>query len=430
LIDLRRTVVRTLAVAAFAAVAALAPAARADEPGPPTHDMGRTDWLDVGVVLDAQRVLVGATNTEFVRGVPGITDVGAGEWLLVTQEGDRTMVARANAKGRVLEAAIEAIDTVFVGGPSTDAVWIDAVRYRGGAKVFPNPRRRLTVANRVNVEGYLRGVLPHEIGKLDAATVEAGKAQAVAARTYTLSYVGRRGEEGFDLYASVEDQVYGGTTGEAPFTDRAVLDTRGVVALSSGSYIRANYHSTCGGATVNVEDIWPDPPFPWLRQVEDGPPGHSWCESSKHFRWTESWSATEVLADLNEFGPEQSGQSRPDGGWRRLDDVRIESRTPSGRVRELVFATDRGDVVVVADKVRRVLRRPKTEGGGILRSALFKLGVEKDARGRVTRVIASGAGNGHGAGMCQVGALAQSRAGRDYETILRSYYTGIELVRL
>jgi stage II sporulation protein D len=404
--------------------------ARADEPGPSPDTMGRTEWLDVGIRLDIDRVLIGATSSEFIRGVPGIGDMGPGEYLLVRQDGNRTLVARADSRGREVDPPVTAIDTVYVGGPATDSMWINGVRYRGGAKVYANPRRNLTIANRVSVESYLRGVLPHEIGKLDAVTLEAGKAQAVAARTYTLSYVGRRAPEGFDLYASVEDQVYGGTTDETSFTDRAVFETRGVVALSNGAYIRANYHSTCGGATVNVEDIWPDPAFPWLRQVEDGAQGHSWCAGSRHFRWTESWSGSEVLSDLNAFGPEQSGQSPPSGGWRGLRDVRIASRTPSGRVRELVFETDQGNVSVMADKVRRVLRRPKSAGGGILRSALFKLSVEKDSRGRVTRVIASGAGNGHGAGMCQVGALAQSRAGRRYESILHFYYSGIELVRL
>jgi len=94
-----------------------------------------------------------------------------------------------------------------------------------------------------------------------------------------------------------------------------------------------------------------------------------------------------------------------------------------------VFVTDRGTIVVFADRTRWVLRRPESAGGGILRSSLFKVAVKKDRHGRVTEVLASGGGNGHGAGMCQVGALAQARAGRDYVTILRSYYTGIELLR-
>jgi len=56
--------------------------------------------------------------------------------------------------------------------------------------------------------------------------------------------------------------------------------------------------------------------------------------------------------------------------------------------------------------------------------------VTKDHKGNVVEVVASGGGNGHGAGMCQVGALSQARAGRTYDEILRSYYTGIDLVRL
>jgi stage II sporulation protein D len=84
----------------------------------------------------------------------------------------------------------------------------------------------------------------------------------------------------------------------------------------------------------------------------------------------------------------------------------------------------------MADKTRWVLRRPKTAGGGILRSSLFKVAVTKDRHGNVVEVVASGGGNGHGAGMCQVGALAQARAGRTYDEILRTYYTAIDLVRL
>ena len=208
------------------------------------------------------------------------------------------------------------------------------------------------------------------------------------------------------------------------------MQTAGVVALYQGAFIRANYFSTCGGATANVEDIWPDPPFPWLRSVEDGSVDNAWCKGSPHFRWTERWTGDEVLSDLNRYGPEQTGVAAPAGGWRKLEDVRVASRSPSGRVRELVYSTDRGDVTVMADKTRWVLRRPASAGGGILRSSLFKLGVKRDHHGRVVEVIASGGGNGHGAGMCQVGALAQARAGHTYQDILRFYYTGIDLVRM
>jgi len=394
----------------------------------PAHAQARHAWLDVGVAIDRDQVRLHVDGEEPVVGMAGLGSIGSVGDLDVRVHGGGVQAnfhAGASPDGDAWE---DVRDTLFVGTPASVSITIDGKRYRGRAKLFVNPRGKLTVANRVDIESYLRGVLPHELGRLDATTLEAGKAQAVAARTYTLSYVGRRAAEGFDLYDSVEDQVYGGTMSEGPFTDRAVLETAGVVALYQGAFIRANYFSTCGGATVNVEDIWPDPPFPWLRQVEDGPAGNAWCKSSPHFRWIERWTGAEVLADLNKFGPEQVGAA-PAGGWRELKDVRVASRTPSGHVRELVYETDKGDVVVMADKTRWVLRRPASAGGGILRSSLFKLGV-KTSHGRVTEVVASGGGNGHGAGMCQVGALAQSRAGRTYEQILHFYYTSIDLVRL
>lgn len=405
--------------------------ARADAPPDPTRvAASRHDWLDVGVAIDQTEIELIPEGVAAVRGVPEFGTTGSGATIVIRLADGRMRVSLRDATGLSTSEPWVADDTVFVGGPETPAIRVGRKRYRGGAKVFVNPRGRLTCANRVGVEDYLRGVLPHEIGKLEPATLEAGKAQAVAARTYTLSYVGRRADEGFDLYDSVEDQVYGGTVSESPLSDEAVLATAGLVALSNGSYIRANYFSTCGGATANVEDIWPDPPFPWLRQVEDGSVADAWCKGSPHFRWVERWSGAEVLANLNQFGPAQSGQIPPSGGWRTLEDVRVASRSPSGRVRELIYETGQGEVSVLADKTRWVLRRPKTAGGGILRSSLFKIAVSRDRKGNVVEVIASGGGNGHGAGMCQVGALAQSRAGRRFEDILHSYYTDIELVRL
>ena len=391
----------------------------------------RHDWLDVGVALDLDEIQLTPESDIAVRGVPEFASAGASTMVVIKRAGSRMLVTLRDMTGMSTSQAWVADDTVFVGDPASPAIRIGTKRYRGGAKVFVNPRGKLTCANRVDLEDYLRGVLPHELGRLEPATLEAGKAQAVAARTYTLSYVGRRANEGFDLYDSVEDQVYGGTVSESPISDQSVKETAGVVALYQGSYIRANYYSTCGGATANVEDIWPDPPFPWLRQVADGSVTDSWCRSSPHYRWVERYSASEALANLNQYGPAQSGQSPPSGGgWRTLKNIKVASRSPSGRVRELEFETGQGDVSVMADKTRWVLRRPRSAGGGILRSSLFKVALTRDRKGRVTEVIISGGGNGHGAGMCQVGALSQARAGRGYEEILRSYYTGIDLVRL
>jgi stage II sporulation protein D len=427
---MKARVLKALAVLATLTSVAHADAPPSSLPGSAKAAASRHEWLDVGVAIDQDRLELLPEGVAAVKGVPELGSAAGGSTLGIRLVGGRLMITLTEPGGARTEGPFVADDTVFVGGPDSPAIRVGTKRYRGGAKVFLNPRRKLTCANRVAIEDYLRGVLPHEIGRLELATLEAGKAQAVAARTYTLSYVGRRATEGFDLFDSVEDQVYGGTVSESPIADRAVAETKGVVALYADAYIRANYFSTCGGATVNVEDVWPDPAFPWLRQVEDGDVSNAWCKGSPHFRWTEKWSAAEVLANLNQFGPAQSGQSPPAGGWRTLKDVRVVSRTPSGHVRELVYETSQGEVSVLADKTRWVLRRPRSAGAGILRSSLFKLAVTRDRRGNVVEVVASGGGNGHGAGMCQVGALSQSRAGRSYEDILRFYYTGIDLVRL
>ncbi len=426
--------IRAIYVGAILAVVLAAPA-RVGADAPPdlaTPLEGRVEWLDVGVVLDAESITLRSEDGAPLIALPPVSAFTAREL-----PAGGTLVATRRSGSSGFEVTIGAArttfgrgDTLFIGGPGGDAVVIGTRRYRGGAKIFLGPRGGLTAANRVSVQSYLRGVLPHEIGKLEPATIEAGKAQAVAARTYTLSYIGRRNAEGFDLFDSVEDQVYGGTVDEGVYTDRAVLETVGKVVLHARAYIRANYHSTCGGATVNVEDVWPDPAFPWLRQVEDKDVRDAWCKGSRHFRWVERWSGSEALSIFNRYGPEQSGIAPPRGGWKELRNVRVASRSPSGRVRELVFTTERGDVVVFADRTRWALRRPTAAGGGILRSSLFKVAVEKDGRGRVTSVIASGGGNGHGAGMCQVGALAQARAGKSHEEILRFYYSGVDIVRL
>src|SRR5205814_6929956 len=69
-------------------------------------------------------------------------------------------------------------------------------------------------------------------------------------------YRGRRGAEGFDLYATVEDQLYSPQEAERPLATRCVEGTRGLVDESGGLPIRANYCSTCGGTTAEAWEAW------------------------------------------------------------------------------------------------------------------------------------------------------------------------------
>src|SRR5919205_2518900 len=128
--------------------------------------------------------------------------------------------------------------------------------YRGRLEVFANTKGTLTVVNVVPLEDYVRGVVPNELSPGGWPQLEALKAQAVAARTYAVSNLGRFGSEGFDLTPDTRSQVYGGRSTEHPLTDRAVFETRGRIATYKGAPINALYTSTCGGRTEDAENIF------------------------------------------------------------------------------------------------------------------------------------------------------------------------------
>jgi len=138
-------------------------------------------------------------------------------------------------------------------------------RYRGRIEIYPNAQGRLTVMNRVELETYLRGVVPKEMGAWEFPSIEALKAQAVAARTYAVANRGKRAKEGFDLLDTVADQVYGGRDGEQNLTDRAIEETRGLVAMHGGQPIQALFMANSGGATVDNRFVFGGGATPYLQ---------------------------------------------------------------------------------------------------------------------------------------------------------------------
>lgn len=144
---------------------------------------------------------------------------------------------------------------------------VEGRRYRGRLVVYLNDRGRLNVVNELPVEEYLRGVVPRELGPGEYPELEALKAQAVAARTYTLRNLGEFAEEGYDLCGTPRCQVYGGMEDEHPLSDRAIAETAGEVLLYAGEPIDALYSATCGGHTEDVATIFPLKKAPYLRGV-------------------------------------------------------------------------------------------------------------------------------------------------------------------
>jgi stage II sporulation protein D len=111
-------------------------------------------------------------------------------------------------------------------------------------------------------------------------------------------------------------------------------------------------------------------------------------------------------------------------------DVRVDERSRSGRVWRLLVRTTTGDMTLHAYAIRKALRRGGDPDAS-LRSTLFKIDVRRDpATGRAMEIVASGAGSGHGVGLCQTGALGMARAGARAEEILEHYYPHIAIERL
>jgi len=139
-------------------------------------------------------------------------------------------------------------------------------RYRGRF-VLRASGGTVLVINELNLEAYLRGVVPAEMGPLAFPQLAALEAQAVAARTYAVAHLGEHDDEGYDLCDTPACQVYRGVAVEHKLTDRAVRETAGIIAVYKGRPIDAMYTSTCGGRTEDAAALFPDRAQPYLRGV-------------------------------------------------------------------------------------------------------------------------------------------------------------------
>ena len=139
--------------------------------------------------------------------------------------------------------------------------------YRGRIEARVDKAGNLRLINELDMEQYLRGVVPNEMGPGVYPEIEALKAQTVAARTYMISNLGQFAENGYDVCDTPACQVYKGAGTEHPMTDRAIEETRGLVLTFKGKPINAMYTSTCGGHTENGSLIFHTEKGPYLKGV-------------------------------------------------------------------------------------------------------------------------------------------------------------------
>ena len=154
---------------------------------------------------------------------------------------------------------------------------VDGTPYRGMIEVRADDTGLLTVVNVLNLEDYVRGVVPNELSPVVFPQIEALKAQAIAARTYAVRNRGQYAAKGYDICATPACQVYRGKSSEHPLTDRAVEETAGLVAWAGGTPINALYTSTCGGHTEDGANIFEGSQEPYLTGVACLPERSGWA---------------------------------------------------------------------------------------------------------------------------------------------------------
>ncbi len=272
--------------------------------------------------------------------------------------------------------------------------------YRGDIEIQPC-KNGLRAYNVVDVESYLRGVVPLEMPS--SYPEEALKAQAVAARTYVCMAAQRFKALGRDLCDGSHCQQYAGVSGEKPRCDKAVLDTCGMVLTCSGSLASTMYCADSGGSTAGYCDYYPGAPFPYLACVPDP-------SETEHIVWRASLPAATVAQRLTKSG---FAAKAP------FTTVSITKMDAAGRAIEVEFATVDAKTAVPAHKLRAAL------GNDVIKSTAFKVNLTDDGK-----LEFEGTGYGHGFGMSQRGAKAMASPpnNRTFQQILAHYYPGTEIV--
>ncbi|MDF0645079.1 MAG: SpoIID/LytB domain-containing protein [Nitrospira sp.] len=294
----------------------------------------------------------------------------------VTSDG----AAGTTERGVIKTATIQRV-TVPVSG------LVHVIRRGGGALVI----------NQVDLEEYVKGVVPAEVNS--SWHPEMLKAQAVAARTYALYQQMLSASRDYDVVASVQDQVYRGKQGIDGAVVKAVEETRGLVLTYQGAPIYAAFSSTAAGLTEDAVNVW-SKDYPYLKGVE--------CPfdlASPYYQWTASFRRELLEQNLRQ-------QGFPIGT--------ITALTPSsfsrgGRVATLRVVHTEGELILRGEELRKAV------GYMVVPSTQFTVeSVESE-------IVLSGYGAGHAVGMCQWGAKELAELGYPFSTILSYYYPDTQL---
>jgi len=282
--------------------------------------------------------------------------------------------------------------------------------------------------------------------------MEALKAQAVAARNYTIINMGKHNGNGFDLCSTTHCQAYKGYSKEHERTNIAVEETKNRLLYYGEKLATTFYHSSSGGHTENSENVWNDE-IPYIRGVDDpfslGSPNDSWI----------------LELDKGEIKKKLEENNMNIGD---IIDINIIETSEFGRALKVEFSGTKGKVVLEKEKVRYLfgtsslksiwyniktdsdiniydvttdsikVKRPaglsiiSTTGQRTVKPANEKISIKglfNVANYNIIpyNYIFDGKGWGHGLGMSQYGAKGMAESGYNYVEILEYYYTGTKV---
>lgn len=281
----------------------------------------------------------------------------------------------------------------------SDALFIGDSIFRGDVTIVRTESNKVTVVNTLELEDYLKGVVPKEIS--DRWPLEAIKAQAIVARTYTLYIKKQKKYPFYDLTSDISSQVYGGQGAERYRTSLAVERTKGLVLFYNKTILPAYYHAACGGATEDAGELWGDS-IPPLKGVIC-----NFCKESPHAFWKQNVRSKDIQDKLNANGYDLG----------LIKEIAVVERNSSQRIKMLKITTRDGREVRISGKDFRHIVGPN-----FIKSNNYAI----EMKGYYVDFL--GKGWGHGIGLCQWGANFMARQGYSFDRILKFYYPGVEIL--
>jgi len=356
-------------------------------------------------------------------------------------------------------------------GDEKPETWFRGYKYNGGFIYSRREGALLTVANMVNVEDYVKGILPYEMN--NAWPIEALKVQALCARTYAMYGLYRHSANGVDLCVEEHCQVYRGRGATNATTDRAAEETAGMYVTYNGQLAQTFYASTNGGASENVENVWPEA-LPYLRGVID-PYEADIVSRISNYHWNLTYTPAQLTErlrsritgfNLSTVASMRVSQYSPTGNALKVTVVDVNGRswTLSGRSQFIaglgtptmrfdigsakwevgsIFANDPGQPVPISAQYFGIdgngnITAIKSDSMYAITGAGTVVPVEGETTagggndtGLVNGVFTiRGTGNGHQVGMSQWGAYSMAfYHNKTFEEIIHFYFTGVEITR-